>query len=241
VSKDLAPAAILAGGLATRLGPITEHQPKALIDINGEPFIAHQLRLLRSHGITRVVLCVGHLGEQISDVIGRGDSYQVRVGYSLDGPTLLGTAGALRNALALLGPQFFVLYGDSYLACDYAAVQGAFQTANKLGLMTVYRNEGRWDTSNVEYSDGEIRAYDKRARTPAMQYIDYGLGVLSSAAFESVPPGKPYDLAELYQDLLARGELAAYEVTQRFFEVGSPGGIEELRRHLLHTNDGKLR
>jgi NDP-sugar pyrophosphorylase family protein len=239
VSAELVPAAILSGGLATRLRPLTECRPKALIDINGEPFVAHQLRLLRSRGITRVVLCVGYLGEQIRDAIGSGDAFSLNLLYSFDGPNLLGTAGALRKALPLLGSAFFVLYGDSYLECDYAAVQRAFQTAKKPGLMTVYRNEDQWDASNVEFSGGQIHAYDKQVRTPAMKHIDYGLGVLSSAAVASVPAGQTFDLAELYRELLVRGELAAYEVTQRFFEVGSLTGMEELRRHLAKNRTAK--
>ena len=134
------PVAILAGGLATRLRPQTESVPKALIDINGEPFLAHQLRLLRALGIDKVVLCVGYLGEQIVRLVGDGSQFGLQVAYSFDGPALLGTAGAIKQALFLLDESFFVLYGDSYLECDYRAIQTAFERAGKLALMTVYRN-----------------------------------------------------------------------------------------------------
>lgn len=222
------PVAILAGGLATRLRPVTETIPKALIQIAGEPFLAHQLRLLRSHGIERVVLCVGYLGEQVAAFAGDGSRFGLRVDYSFDGPELRGTAGALRKALPLLGDAFLVLYGDSYLPCDYQAVAAAFLASGRLAQMTVYRNEGQWDTSNVEFDGKQILAYDKKNRTPRMRYIDYGLGAMRAAALDV--PGA--DLAEVYGALLRRGELAAYELRQRFYEIGSFAGIDELNQLL---------
>jgi len=228
------PVAILAGGLGTRLYPLTERLPKALIEINGEPFLAHQLRLLRARGIERVVLCIGQHGERIRDYAGDGAQFGVAIDYSCDGPTLLGTAGAVRNALPLLGDAFFVVYGDSYLPCSYDGVARAFREAGQPGLMTVYRNEGRWDASNVEFADGRIVAYDKKNRTERMQHIDYGLGVFSRAAFEGAAHG---DLADLYCDLLRRNQLAAFEVHDRFYEIGSFDGIAELSRHLEGSQD----
>lgn len=229
--NPLPTVAILAGGLATRLRPITETVPKSLLEVNGEPFAVHQLRLLQSKGIRRVVLCVGHLGELILRAIGDGSVLGLQVDYSFDGPALLGTAGAIRNALPKLGESFFVMYGDSYLPCDYAAVARNFEAASVLGMMTVFRNEGKWDTSNVEFEAGEyggkILAYSKTSRTPRMQYIDYGLGVFRAEAFESLPAGKACDLASLYADLLQRKQLAAFEVQERFYEIGSPAGLQE--------------
>lgn len=226
------PAAILAGGLATRLRPATEVIPKALIDINGEPFLGRQLRLLRQSGIADVVLCVGYRGEQIRDYAGNGSSFGLNIEYSFDGPRLLGTAGAIRNALPILGKRFFVLYGDSYLPCDYGAIECHFLAARKLGLMTVFENNSKWDTSNIEFSAGRILVYDKAMRTTRMGYIDYGLGVLDALALASVPGDRPHDLAAVYQELLRQGELAAYEVSTRFYEVGSFEGIRELEEHL---------
>src|SRR5271155_2781642 len=178
--------------------------PKSLLELNGEPFALHQLRLLRSKGIRRVVLCVGHLGELIQRAIGDGSALGLQVDYSFDGPALLGTAGAIRNALPRLGESFFVMYGDSYLPCDYAAIARNFAGANVLGMMTVFRNEGKWDTSNVEFEAGKILAYSKTSRTPRMHHIDYGLGVFRAEAFQSLPAGKACDLTELYADLLQR-------------------------------------
>jgi NDP-sugar pyrophosphorylase family protein len=222
------PVAILAGGLATRLRPITETIPKALIAVAGEPFLAHQLRLLQAAGLRRVVLCVGYLGERIEEEFGDGSSFGVELFYSFDGPVLLGTGGALKKALPLLGDRFLVVYGDSYLPIDYAAPTRAFAASEKLALMTLFRNENRWDPSNVWFEDGEIKNYDKRKRTPEMKHIDYGLGVLSARALSVWPADRAFDLANVYSELLGRHELAGYEVNQRFYEIGSPQGIEEL-------------
>jgi N-acetyl-alpha-D-muramate 1-phosphate uridylyltransferase len=231
ISRPL-PVAILAGGRATRLRPVTESIPKALVDINGEPFIAHQLRLLATRGLRRVVVCAGYLGEMIEPVIGRGEAYAVEVEYSFDGPSLLGTAGALKKASPRLGDAFFVLYGDSYLRCDYAPIQRAFERGGRLGLMTVYRNDGSFDRSNIEFADGSIVAYDKRTFTPRMCHIDYGLGVLDRRALDLVPSDREADLADLYAQLLKTGQLAAYEVRERFYEIGSQAGLAETRRLL---------
>lgn len=226
------PVAILAGGLATRLRPLTETIPKSLVEINGEAFVRHQLRLLRANGVSRVVMCVSYLGEQVRDAVGDGHEFGVEIEYSFDGPVLLGTAGALKRAAPMLGEAFFVLYGDSYLPIDWSSAERAFCSSRKAGLMTVYRNESRWDTSNVEFADGKILAYDKKARTPRMRHIDYGLGILRADALDRVPEGEPWDLARVYQDLLAAGELAAFETSQRFYEIGSFSGIEELSSYL---------
>jgi NDP-sugar pyrophosphorylase family protein len=226
------PIAILAGGLARRLRPVTYTIPKALIDIAGEPFLAHQLRLLRGSGFERVVLCVGFLGEQIREFARDGRDYGLQVEYSFDGPQLLGTAGAIRRALPLLGDNFCLIYGDSYLPCDYRAAQQVFLDSGKAALMSVFHNQGQWDASNVEFAGGRLIGYDKANRTPRMQHIDYGLGVFRSAAFEAVPADRPWDLAALYQDLLRRGELAAWESPTRFYEIGSVEGIKELTEFL---------
>jgi NDP-sugar pyrophosphorylase family protein len=199
-----------------------------MLPVNGEPFVAHQLRLLRTQGITEVVLCTGFLGEQIVDFVGDGQQFGVRAQYSRDGESPLGTAGAIQRALPLLSSSFFVLYGDSYLTCDFGAVERAFMLANKPGLMTVYANEGLYDRSNVEFRDGAIHVYDKRRDTPGMRHIDYGLGVFNASVFQRYPEGLPLDLERIYQDLLSANELAAAEVSERFYEIGSFSGLREL-------------
>jgi NDP-sugar pyrophosphorylase family protein len=226
------PVAILAGGLATRVRPATESIPKALIEINGEPFLAHQLCLLRESGIDRAVICVGYRGAQIQEFAGDGSRFGLHLDYAYDGPKLLGTAGAIRAALPLLGEAFFVLYGDSYLPCDYRAVEQTFLSSGKRGLMTVFRNDGQWDKSNVAFSDGRIVMYEKSLQTSSMRHIDYGLGMFRSTVFDDVSENLVADLAVVYQDLLKLGELAAFEARERFYEIGSFDGIRDLAEFL---------
>ena len=222
------PVAILAGGLATRLRPITEKIPKLLVEVAGEPFFSHQLRLLKKAGLTRIVLCVGHLGEKIVEQYGDGAKWGVQLEYSFDGEKLLGTGGALIRALPKLGDAFYVLYGDSYLPLDYAAVGRAFLASGKLGLMTVFENREAYDVSNVWFEDGRIRLYSKQEKLPQMHHVDYGLGVFRAEAFAGCPRDAVVDLAAVQTDLCARGELAGCEVAKRFYEIGSPAGLNEL-------------
>ena len=230
------PVAILAGGLATRLRPITEKVPKLLVDVAGEPFFSHQLRLLRKNGLTRIVLCVGYLGEKIVEQYGDGAKWGVHIDYSFDGPKLLGTGGALIRALPKLGDAFYVLYGDSYLPIDYQDVGRAFHQSGKLGLMTVFENHGAYDTSNVWFEDGCIKLYSKKEKPSQMRHIDYGLGVFRAAAFAGCPRDAVVDLAGVQTELCVRGELAGYEVKERFHEIGSPAGLAELDRLLRNSS-----
>ena len=233
------PVALLAGGLATRLRPITEKIPKLLVEVAGEPFFSHQIRLLKAAGLTRYVLCVGFLGEKIVEYYGDGSRWGVSIDYSFDGPRLLGTGGALIQALPKLGDTFYVLYGDSYLPIDYGAVGDFFNASGKLGLMTVFENRGRYDASNVWFEDGRIKVYDKKARGPEMHHIDYGLGVFRAGALAGFPRNAVVDLADVQKSLVARGELAGYEVTQRFYEIGSPARLAELDRRLRRRSEGE--
>jgi len=230
------PVAILAGGLATRLRPITEKIPKSLVTVVGVPFIAHQLNLLHAAGVQRIIICAGYLGEMIEKEIGNGSRFDLRIEYSFDKPRLLGTGGALKRALPLLGRQFLVLYGDSYLPIDYEKVVRSFLAANKTGLMTVFRNDGRWDTSNVQFESGQILGYDKKKRTSGMHHIDYGLGILRSKSLEAWPENESFDLTEVYRRLLSEDQLSGYEVSQRFYEIGSPEGLADLDAFLRHRS-----
>jgi N-acetyl-alpha-D-muramate 1-phosphate uridylyltransferase len=223
----LLPIAILSGGLATRLHPLTEKIPKSLVRVAGKPFVAWQLEYLRAQGASRVVLCVGYLGEQIETEVGDGSAYGLEVRYSWDGPQLLGTGGALRRALSLLGDRFFVFYGDSYLPVDFRAVERGFLESGKPALMTVLQNHDRWDRSNVLFQQGRIVEYNKQSPRSEMRYIDYGLGILSASLIVDRPPDTPFDLAEVYRDLSVQGRLAGYEVFERFYEIGSPTGLQE--------------
>jgi NDP-sugar pyrophosphorylase family protein len=224
---EMPPLALLSGGLALRLRPHTLKVPKAMIEVAGAPFIAHQLRLLRRERVPRVVLCVGYLGEQVEAFVGDGSQFGVAVDYCYDGPNLLGTGGALRKALPLLGPEFLVMYGDSWLDTSFAPVVAAFRQSGKPALMTVFRNAGRWDTSNIWYEAGAIRRYDKRERLPQMEYIDWGLSVVKAALLEERLADTAFDLADVLAELARRGELAGYEIATRFYEIGSLEGWRE--------------
>jgi NDP-sugar pyrophosphorylase family protein len=226
------PVALLAGGLATRLRPITETIPKALVEVAGRPFVEHQLALLRRNGIRRVVLCLGYLGEQIQALLGDGASHGMELAYSFDGEQLLGTGGALRRAAPLLGQIFWVLYGDSYLDINYRAVLDYFARHNPRSLMTVLHNANQWDRSNVVFRNGQLLRYDKRIHDSDMTYIDYGTALLRREVLERIPPGQPYDLADLYSALVAEGQMIGFEVSQRFYEIGSHHGLAETQAYL---------
>jgi NDP-sugar pyrophosphorylase family protein len=234
------PVAILAGGLATRLRPITEKVPKLLVEVAGEPFFSHQLRLLRKNGLTKIVLCVGYLGEKIVEQYGDGSAWGMHIDYSFDGEKLLGTGGALIRALPKLGDAFYVLYGDSYLTIDYRTIGRAFLESDKLGLMTVFENREAYDESNVWFENNNIRFYSKKEKLPQMRHIDYGLGLFRAGAFGGLPREEVVDLATVQTDLVRRGELAGYVMKDRFYEIGSHAGLNELdvllRSGLLETD-----
>lgn len=227
------PVAILAGGLATRLRPITETIPKALVDVAGKPFIVRQLSYLREQGISHAVLCIGYLGDMVRDVVGSGESFGLEVSYSEDGPNLLGTGGALAKAIPLLGDDFFVLYGDSFLPVNFSAVLDAYEKSKRPALMTVLKNQNQWDKSNVLFVDGRLLEYNKREPRAEMTYIDYGLGVVSASVLKQRPVGQSFDLADVYQDLSLQGQLAGLEVHERFYEIGSNTGLKETEDYFL--------
>ncbi len=219
---------ILAGGVATRLHPLTEKVPKALLEVGGQPFIIQQLKLLRSRGFREVVISAWYKGEMIQSILGSGEKFDIELKFVFDGERPLGTGGAIRRAMKAVQGPFFVLYGDSYLPCDYAGVQSDFMRSDQPGLMTVFKNDGNWDASNVELKNGRIISYDKQHRSPRMNYIDYGLGLFQPGAFAFLPDGQSADLEAVYQKLLGEGDLLAYEVKERFYEIGSFEGLQEL-------------
>lgn len=221
------PVAILAGGMATRLRPISEKIPKSLIEVAGRPFVFHQLDWLRDEGVRSATLCVGHLGERIVAAVGDGAAFGVSVNYSFDGGRLRGTGGALKRAASKLGTAFFVLYGDSYLDCSLADVQAAFEKADKPALMSVVENGGQWDTSNVLFRDGQLIRYDKGTPNSDMRHIDYGLSAVRSTIFSAYPADATFDLGDVFSGLAVHGQLAGYEVHKRFYEIGSHNGLRE--------------
>jgi len=229
---DMPPIAVLAGGLSIRMRPLTDPLPKALLEVAGEPFLAHQLRLFARQGIANVKLLVGYRWEQIRAFAGDGSRFGVRVDYIVDGPKLFGTGGAVRRALDRLGPEFLVTYGDAWLDTPYGAVVEAFHESGLPAMMCVFRNENRWDMSNVVFENGVIRLYSKTRRLSEMRHIDWGLGMLKAAVLATRPIDEPWDLSELYEELSVAGRLAGYEVAQRFYEIGSLAGLAETDRLL---------
>jgi NDP-sugar pyrophosphorylase family protein len=221
----LPPICILAGGLGTRLGERVRDTPKPLIEVAGEPFLLHQLRLLAAHGAREIVLCVSYLAEEIQRTVG-AQRFGLRISYSFDGPAPAGTLGALRLARPLLGERFLVLYGDTYLRIDYAGLAAAWLASGLPASMSVLRNDGHWDTSNALYAGGRVCAYDKRAPRPEMRWIDYGLSGLTPAALDRVSPDTR-DLADLFHRLAEEGLLHGYEATERFYEIGTPAALAE--------------
>lgn len=226
------PVAILSGGKATRLYPMTQSIPKAMLELAGKPFIRHQMELLKNNDVKRVVICAGHLGQMLKEYVQKENGFGLAVDFSLDGDQLLGTAGAVKKALPLLGDSFAVIYGDSYLTEDFRPIAQAFLKSGKKGLMTVLKNESQWGPSNLIYDNGRILKYNKGHLMKEMKHIDYGLLFFKKEAFAGIKEGQVYDLANLCADLINEGQLAGYEVFKRFYEIGSLQGLEETRQHL---------
>jgi NDP-sugar pyrophosphorylase family protein len=238
-SNSMPGIVLLAGGLATRLRPITTTVPKSMVPVADRPFIAHQIEGLVSQGITEIVICSGYLGEQIQEFLGDGSGFGCRVQYSFDGEKLLGTGGALRKALPLLGDQFVIMYGDSYLKAPISPIWNEFCRSGKPALMTVFRNENKWDKSNIEFHNGSIVNYDKVVPTAAMEHIDYGLGCMRAEVLHTWPTEAAFDLASVYQDLVKKKQLAGVEVGERFYEIGSPAGLAETDALLRQIAEAK--
>jgi N-acetyl-alpha-D-muramate 1-phosphate uridylyltransferase len=235
VVDALPPICILAGGLGTRLGEHVRDTPKPLLEVAGEPFLVHQLRLLKTHGAQRVVLCVGYLGELIEERIG-GERFGIRIDYSYDGLELDGTLGAIRRALPLLTERFLVLYGDTYLRIDYRAAAAGWARSGLPAMMTVLRNEGRWDVSNVEFDGERVVVYDKHSPSSAMEWIDYGLGGLEASIVDAAGDSVT-DLSRLYHELSRRRLLFGYAATERFYEIGTPQSLADTSTFLSGTSE----
>ncbi len=225
---------ILAGGLGTRLKAVAGNLPKALVPVAGRPFVEHQLELVRKQGLREVLFCVGYGGGQIEKHVGDGTAFALKVSYSKEAPDkLLGTGGALVNAFPLLQDSFMVLYGDSYLPTDYARIARFFEERNPAALMCVYRNEDKWDKSNVKIEGQSVVFYSKKSAGEKPDYIDYGLSLFKKSVIEGyLKRPLPIDLAQIQADLVARRQMAAFEVRERFYEIGKPAGLAELEEYL---------
>jgi len=231
------PVVILAGGLATRLYPLTDTVPKALIQVAGKPFIFHQLEYLKSQNVTDVVICIGYLGEKIKELVGNGNIFGINIDYSDDGKKLLGTGGALKKALRLLDESFFVLYGDTFLPINFNMVMNAYLKKEKSALMAVFHNVNKWDRSNVLFLGGKLVEYNKHTPKPEMNHIDYGLSVISSKIFDKYAIDTKFDLSDLFTELSKAGELAGYEVKERFYEIGTHLSLKETEEYFFNRRE----
>ena len=227
-------AAILAGGLATRLGELTKHQPKSMLPIMGKSFLEYQLDLLAKEGIVNIVLCIGHLGAQIVETFGTGKKFGVNIKYSYEAVPL-GTAGALRNAESLLEDPFISLYGDSFVSMDFSGFASYFSSHDKLAMMSVYKNYDKYDRSNTEIKGNLVTRYSKNVRTSSTIYIDYGVNIFRKDVLKLIPRDHFYSLEDLFIRLIERQQLLAYKVKDRFFEIGSFQGLREFEQYVAEA------
>jgi NDP-sugar pyrophosphorylase family protein len=226
------PLAILAGGFATRLGSLATELPKCLIEINGRPFVDWQLELLIKNGYSDFIFCISYKSEMVQDYLGDGSKRGVRIRYSLDGETQLGTGGAIQKALPILGDNFGVIYGDSYLPTSYHLVEEQFLNSKFQALMTVYENKKQYDASNVEFVNGKLVNYEKGSKNESMQHIDYGITFFNAGAFRGWAGQSTFDLSDVCHFLAKQGQMRGFEVYERFYEIGSIQGIVEFSQYL---------
>lgn len=223
---------ILCGGLATRLSHLTKYTPKSMVEIEGKPFLEYQIENLKKHSIKDIVLCVGHLSEKIEEYFGNGEKFGVNLKYSYDKEKLLGTIGALKNAEPLLKDVFFIMYGDSYISVDFHKVRDHFMQHDKPALMVVYKNQDKYDRSNLIVQDNMVIGYGEKERTRDMIYVDYGTSVLRKKVLENVPKDTPYPTEQFFSELVKKRELMAFEVQERFYHIGDLEALEEFRSHI---------
>ena len=228
----LPPVAIIAGGLATRLYPITLSTPKSMIEIAGRPFIHYQLSVLKQNGVSNILLCVGNLGSQIQEYVNDGKAWGLEVEYSYDGQVPLGTGGAIKEGLSKLSEKFFVMYGDSYLNIDFKQVWMHFENSTKSALLVIYHNRDNFDRSNILIKNGKILEY-KKEQSSGMEYIDYGLSIMNRRNFDDWPEGAAFDLGDVYRKLIASGDIVTFEAKPRFYEIGSKKGMQDTEKYLI--------
>lgn len=222
---------ILCGGLATRLGSLAKDIPKSMIEIQGKPFLEYQIENVKKHSITDIVLCIGHLSEQIKDYFGNGKKLGVNICYSYDKDKPLGPIGALKNAESLLQDTFFIMYGDSYVFVDFDKVYSYFKKQNKTALMVVYQNFDKFDTSNIIINNEKVAKYGGE-KTKETTYIDYGVSLFRKKIFENIPADTFYLTNDLFSKLVKQKELLAYEVKKRFYHIGTPEALKEFKKYI---------
>jgi len=223
---------VLCGGKATRLYPLTKKIPKSMMRFEGKPFLEKQLDLLKKNRIFDIVLCVGYKAEQIKKYFGDGKNFGVEIKYSSDKKRLLGTGGALKKAENLLEDSFLVMWGDSYLPFNFQKAIKFFKKSNKPGMMIVFKNLNKYEPSNVEVKNNLVKSYSKKRKTKKMKYIDYGISIYRKEVLKHLPKNQICDLTKLQQALIKKRQLLAYPAEKRFYQIGSPDGLEELKNYI---------
>lgn len=241
LSLENIPFLILAGGKGSRLGDLSKDIPKAMIEIGGEPFIAHVLRLLRREGVRRVVLLVEHFAKQIEDYVQDGAGFGLAVSYSRDGDSDLGTGGAVKKALEYVDQDLAVMYGDTYLDISMPTVYTAFKSSGLGAMMALLENNNQWAPSNVEFDElqGKVLKYDKKKPTNNMRFIDYGLSFFSRDLLETHCKNlkkTSFDMGDLFKAMAKKKELAGFAVNRRFYDIGTIENMIETRAYLSQNN-----
>jgi N-acetyl-alpha-D-muramate 1-phosphate uridylyltransferase len=232
-------AVILAGGLGTRLRPLTLKKPKAMVEVLGKPFLEYELLHLKRNGFEDFVLCVGYKSEQIREYFRDGTSLGVSLIYSSDGERQLGPVGALKKASRLLRDEFMVIYGDSFLMMDYPGFKADFRTSGKLAMMSVLENRNSYGRSDVVVENGLVTEYNKTKQSPQMVWINFGATMLRKGALDIVEEGSEMGEERFYNELIVRRELAAFITFKRFNEIGTLDGLGQFEK-FLKENGGRV-
>lgn len=219
---------ILCGGLATRLGLLAKKIPKSMILVDGKPFLEYQIEYAKQFGINDIVLCVGHISNYIENYFDDGHAFGVSIRYSYDGDKLLGPIGALKRASSYLDDVFFSLYGDSFVFVDYKNMYDVFFKKNKIGMMSVFQNFDKTDSSNLVVCDGRVVKYNNE-KTKDMTFIDYGVSIFRKKALDFIPKNIFFSTKDFYSKLVDLNELLAYEMKKRFYHIGNPSALKEFR------------
>jgi mannose-1-phosphate guanylyltransferase len=228
---------ILAGGLGTRMLPLTESTPKPMLPVAGRPFLQHQLELVSHHGLRRVLLLVGHLGEQIRDHFGDGQRFGCEIQYSFE-RTPLGTGGALKLAESQLENEFIVLNGDTYLDLSYAQLSHRFLAEGREALIAAYcgrAGEPQVPADTVARnlgvdSSGNVWAYRKKEPV-GLTHVDAGVIALRKSVLTRIPVGASCSLEErIYPQLIREGQMRAWITQEPFIDMGTSEGLQVLAK-----------
>jgi N-acetyl-alpha-D-muramate 1-phosphate uridylyltransferase len=222
---------IMAGGLGTRLRPLTYDIPKPMIPIHGKPYLWYQLDYLKKYHLNHILILAGYLGQQIENYFGNGSELDIKIQYSFESEPM-GTGGGLKFAAPLLEDEFMVIYGDSFLPIDLSDLIKTYRFMKSTGLLVVYDN--RFGDSNVKNNvaiDGNnlILKYQKNTDDDSLNYVESGISVFNKSICELIPANKKTSLEEeIFPKLIDNKKLKAYITTQRFYDIGTPDRLKTI-------------